>query len=326
MEKIQNIINNINYEQSFSFDFEGVHVDYINEDNIPYILVIPPNIEDGSFISFEANNLETENNQELLLSAFNTAYRLFKNTNSIVVVPLIKSKKNEPYYQQLSKECFELPSNHPMYRLDMQIVNIINKVKNRIFELYGIQVSDKIFLNGYSSSGVFAQRFSLLHPDIIDTVCIGGASGSIPVISDILDYPLGIKDFSKLTGNTFDIDNYKKIKIRYYVGELEDVRKSFDRYDDNNNYASMHDMSYFYRSVPTDVGKMQRNMFGNNLLLRSQKIINYLQEQGIDISQTIFFGRSHNNESGIGVNELGDEFVYNIYNEMYFLNKHINRL
>ena len=323
MDIIQNIINNINYEQSVSFDFEGVHVEYINEGNVPYILVIPPNIEDGSVISFEANNLETENNQELLISALNTSYRLFKNTNSIVVVPLIKSKKNEPYYQQLSKECFELPSNHPMYRLDMQIVDIINKVKNRIFELYGITVNDKIFLNGYSSSGVFAQRFSLLHPDIIDTVCIGGASGSIPVISDILDYPLGIKDFSKITGLSFDIDNYKKIKFRYYVGELEDVRKSFDRYDDNHNYAPMHDMSYFNRSVPVDVGKMQRSLFGNNLLLRSQKIINYLQNKEIDISQTIFLGRSHNNESGVGVNELGDEFIYKIYNEISHLNKFI---
>lgn len=65
-------------------------------------------------------------------------------------------------------------------------------------------------MNGYSASGVFAERFSLLHPDIIDTVCIGGASESIPVISDILDYPLGIKDFSKITGLSFDIDNYKK--------------------------------------------------------------------------------------------------------------------
>lgn len=323
MDIIQNIINNINYEQSVSFDFEGVHVEYINEGNIPYILVIPPNIEDGSVISFEANNLETENNQELLISALKTSYRLFKNTNSIVVVPLIKSKKNEPYYQQLSKECFELPSNHSMYRLDMQIVDIINKVKNRIFELYGITVNDKIFLNGYSSSGVFAQRFSLLHPDIIDTVCIGGASGSIPVISDILDYPLGIKDFYKLTGKNFDFDNYKKIKFRYYVGELEDTRKSLDRYDDNHNYAPMHDMSYFNRSVPVDVGKMQRSLFGDNLFLRSQKIINYLQEQGIDISQTIFLGRSHNNESGVGVNELGDEFIYKIYNEISHLNKFI---
>ena len=68
---------------------------------------------------------------------------------------------------------------------------------------------------------------------------------------------------------------------------------------------------------------MQRNLFGDNLLLRSQKIINYLQNKGIDISQTIFLGRSHNNESGVGVNELGDEFTYKTYNEISHLNKFI---
>ena len=50
----------------------------------------------------------------------------------------------------------------------------------------GKTVQDKIFLNGYSSSGVFAQRFALLHPDIVETACIGGASGSIPIPTEKL--------------------------------------------------------------------------------------------------------------------------------------------
>ena len=36
---------------------------------------------------------------------------------------------------------------------------------------YDTKVNDKIFLNGYSSSAVFAQRFSLIHPEIIETAC-----------------------------------------------------------------------------------------------------------------------------------------------------------
>ena len=55
---------------------------------------------------------------------------------------------------------------------------------------YGTKVNDKIFLNGYSSSGYFAQRFSLIHPELIDTACIGGSSGSIPIPNtDLDDYP-----------------------------------------------------------------------------------------------------------------------------------------
>ena len=35
---------------------------------------------------------------------------------------------------------------------------------------------------------------------------------------------------------------------------------------------------------------------------------------GIDISHQIIWGRSHNNRSGIGVNELGDKFINDTYN------------
>lgn len=35
---------------------------------------------------------------------------------------------------------------------------------------------------------------------------------------------------------------------------------------------------------------------------------------GIDINHQIIWGRSHNNRSGIGVNELGDKFINDTYN------------
>ena len=36
---------------------------------------------------------------------------------------------------------------------------------------------------------------------------------------------------------------------------------------------------------------------------------------GIDIEHTIFEGRTHNNRSGHGVNELGDKFINEVYRE-----------
>ena len=63
----------------------------------------------------------------------------------------------------------------------MQIINTINKAKNKIKQETGRDVADKIFLNGYSSSGVFAQRFALIYPKIVGRVLIGGAYRSIPL-------------------------------------------------------------------------------------------------------------------------------------------------
>ena len=71
----------------------------------------------------------------------------------------------------------------------------------------------------------------------------------------------------------------------------------------------MHDMSYFDRSVPKDVGKKQRELLGKDMFQRARNTIDKLKSIGIDIEQYIIKGRSHNNQSGIGVNEIGDQII-----------------
>lgn len=328
-------INILKTETSIQFNYNLYDNDYVVEIHypnnntpyhIPYILVLPFKMDESSFLSVEANNLEVNDENELLKNSLITARNLVKNLKGInapVLIPILPSVLNGiPYYQQLSKECFSIDKNKSYYRIDLQVLNIINEVKVRLSKQAEIQ--EKIFLNGYSASGVFAQRFALLHPEIIETVCIGGASGSIPMPPSQLDYPLGIKDYEELTGYPFDIENYRKIKFRYYVGELEESRKTMTRFDEEGNPASMHDMSYFDRSVPSYIGYSQRQLFGRGLLERSTKQIGLLQSMGFDITQTIMMGRTHNNQNGIGVNELGEQFVNDCYQEMFI--KQIRKL
>lgn len=269
--------------------------------------------------------MESEKSSDILEQGINTLGRLSILTYEepgVIMVPLIPSYKNYPYLQQLSRECFDLSKNDLLYRVDEQIVRMINKTKNMVSSEFGVSLSDKIFLNGYSSSGVFAQRFSLLYPEVIDAVCIGGASGSIPVPSDDLDYPLGVKDYEELMGKKFDFEQYKDIKFRYYVGEYETFKKSNCRYDDNGEFAPMHDMSYFNRSVPVDVGKKQRELFGKDMFERANRTVQVLKSLGLNIEHHIIKGRGHNNYKDIvGVNELGDRFITDSYREFIEENK-----
>ncbi len=313
------IINGIKYRIKFiSYDYEkGI--------NISSIVAVPLTENISKNMIFEANNMESEKNSDILSQGIDTLRRLSILTQEepgIIVVPLIPSYKDAPYFQQLSKECFDLPKDDLLYRVDEQIVRMINKTKNMVSSEFGVSLSDKIFLNGYSSSGVFAQRFSLLHPEMIDTVCIGGASGSIPVPSDDLDYPLGVKDYEELMGKKFDFEQYKDIKFRYYVGEYETFKKSNCRYDDNGEFAPMHDMSYFNRSVPVDVGKKQRELFGKDMFERANRTVQVLKSLGLNIEHHIIKGRGHNNYKDIvGVNELGDRFIIDSYREYIEENK-----
>lgn len=312
-------INGIKYRIKF------ISYDHENGINIPSIVAIPLVENVSKNIIFEANNMESEKSSDILEQGINTLGRLSILTQEepgIIVVPLIPSYKDAPYFQQLSKECFDLPKDDLLYRVDEQIVRMIAKTKNMVLNEFGINLDNKIFLNGYSSSGVFAQRFSLLHPEMIDTVCIGGASGSIPVPSDDLDYPLGVKDYEELMGKKFDFEQYKDIKFRYYVGEYETFKKSNCRYDDNGEFAPMHDMSYFNRSVPVDVGKKQRELFGKDMFERANRTVQVLKSLGLNIEHHIIKGRGHNNYKDIvGVNELGDRFITDSYREFIEENK-----
>lgn len=284
--------------------------------NIPSILAMPKTKNFNNQIVFEANNLEDGSLEKIVRQAFQTGIGLIQATKDLpcpIVVPMMPSYRNYPYLQQLSRECFDIPIGDKNYRIDNQVVAIINKAKNIVKAEKGIDVKDKIFLNGYSSSGCFAQRFALLHPDLVETVCIGGASGSIPIPTEDFGYPIGVADFQSLTGKTFDFDSYSKIKFRYYVGELETQKKSDDRFDDFENPAPMHDMSYFDRSVPNIVGKQQRSVLGSEFFVRANNSIFINQSLGIDVSHKIIGGREHNNINGKGLCELGDKFVRETY-------------
>ena len=303
-------INQIPYKIKFQ---KPDHDDNIN---IPSIIAIPMTENIGNQVILESNNLESGNFEHILEQGIETGMRLAKLTDNqpgVIVVPLIPSYRDAPYFQQLSRECFELPPEDRNYRIDKQIVRIIDKAKGIVKNEKGINLDDKIFLNGYSSSGVFAQRFALLHPELIDTACIGGASGSIPIPIEEFGYPIGLADYKELTGKEFDMDSYSQIDFTYYVGELETKNKTMDRFDENGNPTPMHDMSYFDRSVPIDVGKNQRNLLGINMFDRAEKTIEMLKNLGIKVRHIVIPGRSHNNRSGIGVNEIGDKIINDSY-------------
>ena len=303
-------INQIPYKIKFQ------KPDYNNGISIPSIIAIPMTENIGKQVILESNNLESENFEHILEQGIEIGIRLARladNQPGPIVVPLIPSYRNAPYFQQLSRECMELPNQDMNYRIDEQVVRIIEKAKKIVKKERGVDLEDKIFLNGYSSSGVFAQRFALLHPELIGTACIGGASGSIPIPTKEHRYPIGIADYKELTGKEFDLESYKQIDFTYYVGELETKNKTTGRFDENGNPAPMHDMSYFNRSVPSDVGQKQRTLLGTNMFDRAEKTIEILKMLGIKIKHLIILGRSHDNNSGIGVNEIGDKIISDSY-------------
>ena len=285
------------------------------EESLPYILVMPDNLENNKELVMESLNFEGTNIIEKIMP---NVIEQLKDMVEIVddapiLVPFIPDVRGgRPYYQQLSRECFEESINgeynidYP--RIDLKVINTINSAKNKIKKETGKEVKNKIFLNGYSSSGVFAQRFALIHPEIVGRALIGGAAGSIPLPIEDFEYPLGIRDFKELFGKEFDKEEYRKIYFAYYVGELETKTPAWE-YDiegkkiqrnqngqilnSNKIIPPMHDMSYYPRSIDTQRGKKQRKILGKDLSQRYKNCIEYYVKNGYKITSKIYKGAEH---------------------------------
>ena len=288
-KKLAKIMEQIEIGKDFTKNILGQEICINLQEGLPFLLIIPKNIENNSTLIMESNNLETNNKKELFKQSIETAKHLLElsKSKSPILIPILASEKEGPYWQQLSSECFKKDKN-----IHLKIMQTIEKSKAIIKKKRNIEINDKIFLNGYSSSGVFAQRLALIYPEIIDTACIGGASGSIPIIDSRIDYPIGIGNYEKIFQKAFNKEEYKKINFEYYVGSLETYIKT----NRNGNIEPMHDMSYFNRSIPTEIGRQQRLILGTDLFDRAKKAVEILKEQGVKINHNVLYNCIHNDK------------------------------
>lgn len=144
-----------------------------------------------------------------------------------LLVPVFPRPASQPmmYTHALDRDIL-LENTPDLKRLDLQLLAMIKDAR-AVLASRNIPVEDKFFMNGFSASGTFTNRFSFLHPDKIKSLAIGGFNGELmfPVkeINKIpLNYPVGINDFSELAGHEFDMAAYRQIPQFIYMGKLDD--------------------------------------------------------------------------------------------------------
>lgn len=322
------------------FNIYLVEPDTKDNFSIPYVLAVPSNMEDGCKLIVESNNIEFDDYDKPIDFNTNEGYSfLIDNAiNSVIgndgafsrldyadsisapfLMPVIPSVAElVPYFQQLSREAIEFnDTSSKLYRIDNQLCSIIEDTR-RILAEDNHKIADKIFLTGYSASGVFAQRFAFLHPEIIDTVLVGGAGGILPIPPDCknsanLEYPIGTKNFEKITGQPFNSEAYRKICFQHYLSEFETITKSNSRKNEFGFQAPKHDMSYLNRSVPPTLGKKVRSSYGINLWKRFSSQIKEYEKNGYSINATVFRNVSHS--TGL----ISPAFFITIYQGKHFV-------
>jgi hypothetical protein len=202
-----------------------------------YILFIPKGtpVNKKIFLLVEPNNTgKISDSMELhkkyaidLASVSSVGNNVSTELHIPLLVPIFPRPASHPlmYTHALDRDVM-LERSLGLKRLDLQLLQMINDAKNILGAMH-VEVDPKIFMNGFSASGSFTNRFSFLHPEIIKALAIGGFNGELMLpqskLNGIkLNYPIGTNDFFKLFGGNFDIDIYRSIPQFIYMGKLDE--------------------------------------------------------------------------------------------------------
>jgi len=179
-----------------------------------YIIVegLTADINGGPVTSYEdltANIIKTTGNKSALV----------KNQGYILIVPVIPSNRISPLY--MDNDSFNATDSF-YRRADLKVLQMIDKLLY-ILRKEGYDVDDKIFLEGFSAGGIFAQRFPILHPTRVQATGVGHAGGFLMHPESFynsveLNWPIGTNDFEEVVGYEFDRETYKNVPHYVFIG------------------------------------------------------------------------------------------------------------
>lgn len=209
-----------------------------DEFNFPYFLFIPedvPHNEERSLV-VEPNNtgfvdddlqLHIEKAERTASLDFYIGNHVARNLDLPLIVPVFpRGKTNWKIYTHALDRDVMVQKGNQLERIDEQLISMFRDARERLDKM-GIRTKEKMLLTGFSASGSFANRFTVMHPNIVFAVAAGGLNGLLMLPLDSLEneplnYPVGINDLKELTGKEFSGDSFRETPQFYFMGALDD--------------------------------------------------------------------------------------------------------
>jgi hypothetical protein len=168
-------------------------------------------------------------------------------------------------------------------RPDLKLINAVWNQYIPSLREAGFNVDERVLMMGFSSAGMFAHRFTMLHPDKVKAVWLG-SHGPAPLPATELDgqtlnYPLGMNNIQKLTGGPFDFKAYSKIPHFICVGE--------------NDVNPQNDTTTYTDVFTEEQGQFIRSHFGSSNPERIRFFYEYLASMGVPAQFLLYEGIGH---------------------------------
>lgn len=206
--------------------------------NYPYYLFIPVELSENQkkYLIVEPNNsgIVTDDFEEHMERAKSNAiskYFLGNYTSRKLGLPLLvpvfpRAKATSKMYTHSLDRDVVLQKENELERIDLQLLAMVKDAKQRL-QQKGISVAPRFIMTGFSASGNFVNRFTLIHPEKVKAVVAGGVNGilMLPFSEENgqrLTYPAGTDDFRDLFGKRFDPAAFKETPQFYFMGALDD--------------------------------------------------------------------------------------------------------
>lgn len=227
------LIENINYEE-VNISGKLYLCDSISDKgfNFPYTLFIPDSVDKNTSLIVEGANTEKSRKNiddsidDVIKDCMNRRIIICNNeTNFPILTPCFPRIYTEEdgviFTHMLSSKALNYKKDG-LTRIDNQLVCMITDAIEKLNEM-GINVDSKVIIDGFSASAKFANRFTLLHPEIVKLVIAGACSGTgiLPlkeINGEKLLYPIGCGNID-VTDEQLEL--FKQVKQFYYMGSLD---------------------------------------------------------------------------------------------------------
>jgi pimeloyl-ACP methyl ester carboxylesterase len=201
----------------------------------------------------------------------------------ILLVPHIpRPETNHIYVAAFDRKVFLDSTDEFFRRPDLKVNSMIDRLIGDLRQ-DGYDVQERVFVEGHSIGGMFANRYALLHPERIQAIAAGAPGGVLTLPESTYDgvemiWPVGISDFTSLTGYEFNRDAYRQVSQFLYIGSL----------DDNTTLWGTGELWQTQAQID-----FIHNSFGDTppTILENQSV--YLRDLGYDITFKAYAGIGH---------------------------------
>ncbi len=302
-EKMGKIVNEYLVDRE-NISGKFLHIANSDNFNFGYILFIPNTINcnttlmvEGSNVSCSESTLEDANAHILRDALYpnSVSYKVAYDEGLPVLYPLFP-RVNNIYNHMLSSDSINKNNNeldqYGLKRVDIQLLNMINDAKETLKNI-DILVDDKIIISGFSASGKFANRFTVLHPEVVKLCIAGGISGvtTLPLSTfndEILVWPNGVGNLGNLIDSNYDnnkFEEFKQVKQFYYMGSNDILNDPF-KMDDAG--SPMHS-----GIIRQDELMQMNKIFGTDNITRWNQSEKYYSDLGINAKFNLYQGYAH---------------------------------